>query len=188
MTVEPAALPPVRRLSIASLLSFICGLLGCVPFVTGILAVLLGIVGLVMTSNPLKKGRWMAVVGLLLGILSVGGWTVFGGAAGGIWAIFKATEGPRVATHDFIKACADDDLAAAKALAPRIDEEEVVKIGEYVRAQGKFMDTTFNNTSLKNSTATVEGTVTFTSGKQNVTATLELSGTVWKIVGIRIWP
>ena len=181
-----AAPVAARRLSKSSLLSLICGILGCVPFVTGILAVLLGIVGFVRTSNPLKKGRWMAVVGILLGVMSIGGWTLFGG---GIWAIFKATEGPRVATHNLIKELAENDMAEAKTFAPRISDVQLEAVGEYVRKQGKFIDTTFANTSIEEGgSGHVEGTVKFDTGTQKVKADLDSTKDGWKVTSIEIVP
>ena len=93
-TFPPAPPAPARKLSLASLFSLIFGILGCIPFIGGALAVLLGIIGFVRTANPMRWGRWMAIVGLILGIMSLAGWTLFGGAA---YAMWKGTEGPRIA-------------------------------------------------------------------------------------------
>src|SRR5687768_8133343 len=75
----PATPTEAPRQSLSALISFICGVLVCIPWGTGILAIAAGIVGLVRTANPLKKGRWMAVTGLLLGIASTTLWTIFFG-------------------------------------------------------------------------------------------------------------
>ena len=178
--------PPVRKLSVASLLSLICGVLGCVPFVMGGLAVLLGIVGIARTGNRVRKGRWMAVVGLVLGLASIGGWTLFGG---GIWALMKATEGPRVAVHDFIKALSEDDMAKAKSLAPAMAEDEIKREGEVVRSQGKFVDTFFTSSSVnEGGSGHLEGTADFSDGKLHVKADLDNGASGWKVTSIEIVP
>src|SRR4051812_21079429 len=90
----PVAPVPQTKLSASSLISFICGILGCIPFVTGIFAVGLGIVGFAKTSNPLVRGRWMAVTGMVLGVLSLGGWLVVSLFT---WSMVQAMGPPRAA-------------------------------------------------------------------------------------------
>src|SRR5580658_10429866 len=72
------SLPPATTTSAAAITSLVCGLLMCIPVVTGLVAVLTGIIGLAATSKPTVKGRGMAMAGLILGIISLLGW----GAAG----------------------------------------------------------------------------------------------------------
>ena len=180
MTVEPTASRPVRKMSVSSLLSLICGVLGCIPFVTGALAVLLGVVGFIRTGNPAKKGRWMAIVGLLLGIVSIGGWTLFGGTALLLW---KGTEGPRVAAHDYIKASAEKNRVLEKSLTQGFSDDDLNKIEGQVEKHGKFIDTTFNNTDVSNSSAKVSGTAQFDSGSYVIEASLENSGG-WKVTSM----
>ncbi|HVT81725.1 MAG TPA: DUF4190 domain-containing protein [Phycisphaerae bacterium] len=178
--------PPARRkMSLSALFSLIFGILGCIPFIGGALAILFAIIGFIATGNPAKSGRWMAIVGLLLGIMSIGGWTLFGG---GIYAIIKGTEGPRIATHDFIKAVADGDQAGIKAHSAGISDDELKAFGDSVQSEGGFVDTTFFATNISNDSAQVEGIAEFKSGKQNVTAELEKRGGDWKVTKIRIRP
>ncbi len=60
----PNAKPPYDGISIASLvLSVLC----C----TGIVGVILGVVGLVRTSGGRRRGRWAAVTGIVLGVLAI---------------------------------------------------------------------------------------------------------------------
>jgi len=47
-------------------LSVLCGLIGCVPFF-GLLAIILGIVGLRKTKNPSVRGKGVAIAGIVLG-------------------------------------------------------------------------------------------------------------------------
>src|SRR5271156_6556428 len=68
------SMPASTRTSGAAITSLVCGLLGCVPFVTGLVAVITGIIGISATGNPAVRGRGMAIAGLILGLLSIGGW------------------------------------------------------------------------------------------------------------------
>jgi hypothetical protein len=181
MTQYPAA--PGRKLSISSLLSFICGLLGCVPFVMGGLAVLLGIIGFVRTGNTGKRGRWMAVLGIVLGVISLGGWTLFGG---GIYAIIKGTEGPRVATHDFMRDLSAGDMAGARAHSSGMSDEELQSLAETERGMGGFIDSTFNSTNIRNSDGSVSGTADFKDGTMQAEARLVYSGGAWKVTNLQL--
>ena len=64
------SMQPQRQTSGSAVASLICGILGCVPLITGLLAVILGVMGLRATKNPKYTGRGMAVAGLILGLIS----------------------------------------------------------------------------------------------------------------------
>src|SRR5437016_2678535 len=49
--------PEPKRSNGWAISSLICGILGCIPLITGILAVLLGAVGLAKTKNPRVGGK-----------------------------------------------------------------------------------------------------------------------------------
>jgi hypothetical protein len=84
---QPPSLPPIPveygygstqpRTSGAAITSLILGIIGCVPFVTGILAIIFAIVGIRKTRDPSVAGKGMAIAGLVLGIVSVLGWIIF---------------------------------------------------------------------------------------------------------------
>lgn len=173
------------RLSKSSLLSLICGILGCVPFVTGVLAVLLGLVGFVRTGTPGVRGRWMAIVGVVLGVLSIGGWTVGGLTFWGVWSM---TAGPRDASHAFLQHLADGEIKEAVDASAGIDAAALQEVSDYIVKQGKYEGATFTSQNRRNSFATMEGTVSFSSGKQNVKMELVESGGTWKVNSVNITP
>jgi hypothetical protein len=191
MTVDPAFNDPYagqRKLSISSLLSFICGLLFCVPFAGG-LALILGIIGFIRTANPMKKGRWMAIVGGLLGLFTLMMWVIFGGAMiATVFAAVGLTEAPRVATREFIRGLADDTPALVEKHNGGFSDEQLTMFKEYIQKQGKFDDVTFNQTSINNSTAKASGTATFASGKQRVVAALRKIDDEWKVTEFEMRP
>jgi hypothetical protein len=69
-----------------SIAAFISGLVCCAP-----VGVILGIIGIRRTKDGQRKGRWAAVVGLVLGALGILAWV--GIVAGGVW-IFANTVTP----------------------------------------------------------------------------------------------
>lgn len=73
------ASPPPRS-NIPAIISLVCGILGCVPFVTSAVAVILGLIGLSSAKKPNGSGKGMAIAGLTLGIIGVLGWTGFVGS------------------------------------------------------------------------------------------------------------
>jgi hypothetical protein len=173
----------------SALFSLILGILGCVPFATGVLAIILGIIGFVKTGKPGVKGRWMAIVGSILGIVSLIAWTIGGFAMGaGIFAVIGLTQAPVNATHDFIRDVAANDMAAAKVNGPGFSDESLQKIHDYLATQGTFRDTTFTTRNIQNSSAHIEGTADFSGGAQSVLADLENDGGKWKVTSIDIKP
>ena len=57
-----------------ALVSFICSIVGTVVlrFPCGTVSILMGILAIVRFDEENEKGKWMAVVGLILGILEIG--------------------------------------------------------------------------------------------------------------------
>jgi hypothetical protein len=189
MTNPPASPYAERRLSKSALTSFICGILGCIPFLTGLLAVLLGIVGIMRTGSAGKRGRWMAVIGLILGIVSILAWSGASVMGGGIWAFVKATEGPRIAAHDFIRDVSAGNDAAAKAEAPGMTDADYDAAATQIRAAGRFVDTTFYATNIVNDDAHATGIAVFDNGSRaqyEVKADLEKVGTAWKVKDLHL--
>lgn len=182
---------PRGKLSIASLLSFIFGILGCLPFVTGALAVLLGIIGIARTGNAVRSGRWMAIIGLILGIASLLAWSGVATFGGGIWAIFHLTAPVRVAAHDFIQDAANGNDAAAKARTLDMSDADYDRLATQIRSYGKFTDTTFLTSNISNDTGNVTGIAVFqTPAGENITysvqADLQNVGGSWKVRSITL--
>lgn len=106
------AQPWPSRTSAAAVASLVLGVLGCMPFCTGVLAIITGIVGISVTGNPSIKGRGMAIAGLILGTLSLIGWTGVGGV---MWRWRVVTVPERVLAHQFISDLSQGNTSAAAA-------------------------------------------------------------------------
>ncbi|MGN6367110.1 MAG: DUF4190 domain-containing protein [Phycisphaerae bacterium] len=192
MTTGYSSEVPARMLSKSSLASLICGILGCIPFVTGALALVLGIVGIVRTGRPEKSGRWMAVTGLILGVISLAAWSSIGLASGGIWAMIRATAAPRIAAHTFLHNVSVSDDAAAKAQLVDISDEEYEAFAEKFREQGTFTSATFYSTDITNDKAHLSGSAHFDKGGAQSTAGVRVDlrnvGAQWKITAATVSP
>ena len=73
---------PTNKSAVASL---ILGLTVHIPLVTGIAAIILGIVGRKRAKTLDGQGSLLAKVGLILGILSVSGWMLYSFALSAAW-------------------------------------------------------------------------------------------------------
>ena len=180
------------RLSKSALFSFICGLLVCIPFVTGALALLLGIFGFFAAGKPGMRGRWMAVLGLILGLISIAGWSVVGvGSVAALWSVGSSAvatlTAPGTATHDFIQAVANGDDAGAKTHSSLSDADyDAAKVK--ILAEGGFVDSTFNGVEISNDTGHVSGTVRFKARTMNVKADLTKAADGWRVTSIEMTP
>jgi hypothetical protein len=63
--------------SIASLAGFACGIFLIVPFLAGIAAVALGVMGLRETREPRMRGRRLAMAAIALGLVNIVGWSAY---------------------------------------------------------------------------------------------------------------
>src|SRR5215813_5339276 len=77
----PMPYPPQKQTNGLAIGSLVFGILGCVPVVTSLLAVILGFAGLRKARDPRYGGKGVAIAGLLLGLLGLVGWASAGGAA-----------------------------------------------------------------------------------------------------------
>lgn len=131
---------PQRESNVAAIISLICGILGCVPILTGLLAIILGVVGLRKASKPNVGGKGMAIAGLILGVISVGAWSLFGGGMYKLWAY---GEPARQAARQFaVDLGAGNVDAAAAKVTPSIKREQLVAVSDALKAAGGVQDTT----------------------------------------------
>jgi hypothetical protein len=134
MEAESFSEPKTSGAAIASL---VCGILGCIPFVPGLVAFILGIVGIKKTGSPAVKGRGMAIAGTILGFLSVAGWTGFAVLTIFTWSIIG--EPARGAGEKWTKAVSEGKIDEALALSvPGFDRKPIEELGEKMKPWGAF--------------------------------------------------
>jgi hypothetical protein len=168
------SLPPQGRTSGAAITSLVCGLIFCVPFVTGLVAIITGFVGISATKNPAVRGRGMAIAGLILGLLSLAGWGLFGG---GILVLIHGSGPERAFAKQYVS-----DLSAANIdqcvqnSSSRLTKDQIEALSKTTQGWGALNDTTVVAFSLNNNngnfTGTVSGGCKFASGTHTFVMTL----------------
>jgi len=154
------AMPP--KTSGAAIASLVCGILGCIPFVTSLLAVILGIVGIKQTSNPQRTGRGLAIGGLILGLIGILGWSSFG--AIGLWGWSKGKEMAGNTAKPFVQAIVEGDYAKASAHST-MTEEQMTALHEQIKGWGNVNTMSVSSINAEKNAGT-PGRVTM-SGKAN---------------------
>ena len=168
--------PPAGRTSGTAIASLVLGILGVCPLILigGLIATVLGIVGIVATGKPGVRGRGLAITGLILGILSVLAW---GGVAGMFGVAYQATAVDRATARSFLTHVSNGDAtAAATECVPGTTPESIQAEVDALKPVGKLTDSTFMsfkvNSNNGNTTSVVGGSATFGSTPKGVTFTL----------------
>lgn len=138
------SMPAQRHTSAAAITSLVCGILGCIPFITGLLAVVCGFIGMRTTRDPRYSGRGMAVAGLILGLLSLLVWGGIGATAGlGGWLAYTHTKPAREAAKQFATDLAVGNVDAAHArCTSQVRREDLVTASAKIKKWGPLQDTT----------------------------------------------
>jgi len=159
-------MPMAPKTSGAAIASLVCGILGCIPFLTSILAVILGIVGIKQTGNPQRTGRGLAIAGLLLGLLGIAGWTIGGGL--GILGWSAAKKQLALQAKPCLEAISAGDYAKAQSYST-MTPEKMTELHDQMQPWGALNDVSMSgfNTQKnmgKPNTLTIKGTATFATG------------------------
>jgi hypothetical protein len=166
--------PGERKLSVSALMSLICGIVGCVPFITSLLAVILGIVGIKKTSDPRYSGRGLAIAGLILGLLGLAGWGLFGG---GIFAMMAGSKPAANVAQQFTSDIAAGNVSAAQARCEStVTQEQLQSLADQFKSWGAFKDLTIPARAVDKQNGqtiwTLTGVASFNSGAKTATYTI----------------
>lgn len=122
---------PVSALAVSSL---VFSLLFCVPFITSLAGVLLGVVGVAVTG-PMgrRSGRGIALAGLILGVLGLLGWGYLTVQA------YRNFVTPLLQAQEFVSALKQDEFdRAARFTVPPFDPARLPELARQVRELGEF--------------------------------------------------
>lgn len=172
--VQPGMPGERPRASAAAIASLIFGILGCVPFLTSILAVILGIVGIRKTRDPRYTGKGIAIAGLILGLLGIVGWGTMGG---GVYALYVTSRPVASVAQQFVKDVDAANLAAASAKAEStVTPAELQTLAEQFKQWGHLQDLTIPSRTVESTngqtTWTLVGVARFGSGTKAATIKL----------------
>lgn len=164
MYPQPGMYP--QRTSAAAVTSLIFGIIGCLV-VTGLIAVITGIIGISATKNPAVKGRGMAIAGLILGLLGMGAGGVCIGGGGLIYFAAK----PAIQTVSGLAEAAskgDYDKAMQFVDANKVPKEKLVAIVDDLKSLGEFKEYrpgAKNNVDFTAGIYDFQGTLVFQNGQ-----------------------
>jgi hypothetical protein len=143
------SLPAASTTSGAAVTSLVCGLLMCIPFLTGAIAILTGIIGVISTGKPTVKGRGMAIAGIILGLISIAGWSVAGLAG---FALYRAGGPARVVARQYVADLSAGNLdQCLQHSSPAITKDQLDNISKTMQSWGAITDTTIFSFSIDKS-------------------------------------
>ena len=174
-----------KRTNGPAIASLIFGVLGCIPVLGMLLAVVLGIVGLVKAKDPRVGGKGLAIAGICLAVLWVG---IYAAAGRTILAIVRGVEAERDTAKAFVT-----DLAAGNvdAIAARngdtMGRGDIRNFSKMVQQYGTLTDVTNSSFQYNNGVCTVGGVATFGESRKNFEVDLvERGEDQWKAQDFRI--
>jgi hypothetical protein len=171
----------------AAIGSLICGILGCIPVITSLLAIILGIIGIKSTSGGRAGGRGMAIAGLLLGLLGIAGWGAFG--ALGLWGWSQGKKLAGSTCVPFVQAVSEGDYTKAANFSTMTDAE-MTALHEQIKGWGTVSEMSVNSINAQKNAGTpghvvMSGKAQFsTVGSKEFDVELDSSSGQLKIVKI----
>jgi hypothetical protein len=163
---QPGMVP--QRTSAAAVTSLIFGIVGC-AVITGIIAIITGIIGISATKNPNVKGRGMAIAGLILGLIgTIAGAGCFGTIGIGGLMAWKELKPAVHTVSGFAKAAESGNYDAAMQYVDQtaITKDQLQVMVDDLKALGEFQDFTPGQ----------KMNFDFTAGVIDVTGTMKFKG------------
>lgn len=193
-TMPPTMPAPARRGNGAAITALVCGLLLCIPFLTGLLAVIFGAVGLKKAREPGRGGKGLALTGLILGLVNLIGWAASTPATiGWIKTMTQQVTAQNETAKAFIKDLASADVVSAKKKChSNMKTADLLKSVVVVKTWGAYQDTTVSGFNAHRGTGgdvwVINGTARFAKGDHAFTIKFGMEGGEWKIVEYDIKP
>jgi hypothetical protein len=156
--------------------SLVLGLLMCIPLLSGLLAVVFGIVGRRVTRDPQYTGRGLATAGLILGIVSLAGWGV-----GGYFFFARSAQAATVAER-FAQKLAGGDVSGASAETAGMSTQQLAPVAAQLQPWGTLGEVSFTGSQVNlNGSVELQGTAHFTTGPRTYRVELVKVGGQFKV-------
>jgi hypothetical protein len=168
--------------------SLILGIIGCVPFITGLCAVLLGIVGIRKSSRePLIGGKGLAIAGLILGLLSITGWGIISGVLGTMYVQSKPAT---IVAQQFLQDISAGNIDAALANSSGLTADQLQTLSKQIAPFGTLNSTKlfgFNFTSRNGqSVIPISGVAYFSKGPKSCALEMIKTGGTYKVTSCQV--
>ncbi|HEX3357326.1 MAG TPA: DUF4190 domain-containing protein [Tepidisphaeraceae bacterium] len=179
---------PTPKISVAAICSLVCGILGCIPFITSIAAIILGFVGISVTSNPQRTtGRGLAIAGLILGFIGIAGWSVGGCLM--YFGVAKMRSMAKEQANPFLQSVIAGDYTKAGNYST-MTHDEMVALHDQVQSWGAMSDLSVTGFNMQKNAGTpgkmtLTGHATFaTAGQKDIEIDLDTQQGPFKVTGV----
>lgn len=176
-----------QRTNGPAIASLVLGVLGCVPFLPGLLATVLGVIGIRMTRDPLVGGKGLAITGLVLGLVSLAGW----GGMSGVFAYGYLQSKPAGAVaKQFLQDVSTGNINAAMANSTGFTAGQLQTQSQQMMPFGALQSvsvTSFNFTTSGGKTVMhLGGIAVFANGQKTCTFDLVKTGGTYKVTAYQV--
>ena len=174
--------PPPRGANGWAIASLVCGILLCVPLLTGAAAAVTGFIGLRRSRD--LGGRGLAIAGLILAAVNLLLWSGLG--VGG-YAVYRNSIPVRAAARRFALDLAAGNTAAAGAKAPSLTPAALKTAADYLKPFGTPTAVSFSSVRANSFNGvtdwTLAGTLTYPTRTVTYNARLRAAGAGYVVVG-----
>ncbi len=171
-----------RRGNGLAVASLVLGIVGCIPFVTGLLAIALGIAAMRKTRDPSVGGKGLAIAGVILGIVSVLGWSAFGSLLG---YGYRESKPAGIVAKQFLHDLSAGNINAAMANCVGITAAQLKTQNRQMIPLGALQSvaiSSFNISTVNGHTVMrLGGAATFANGTKTCTFSLVKIGGTYKV-------
>jgi hypothetical protein len=177
-SVPPYQPPQPPRTNGWAIGSLICGILGCIPFLTSLLAIIFGFLGIGASKRPNTGGKGLSIAGIVLGFLGILLWGGFFAVAftAPQWApgFAKMAMGPAVTKTmtPFIESLSNSDVSTASNYS-EMSSESLTSLGAEIKAMGQFKSMSlgeFQFPKTPEEDLVITGSATFENGTKSFRA------------------
>jgi hypothetical protein len=165
------------------------GILGCVPEITGLLAIIFGIAGLRRARDPRVGGKGLAGAGLSLGIVSVIAWS---GIIGFVTLLGVGSGPARDVARQYLADYSHGNLPAVmQATSASVSPAQVQSLSDRLVPLGNLQDVQFVGVYLGYSFSPewrLNGRAKYANGWALFTIKVVRQGDAWKVQDIQINP
>lgn len=181
--------PP--RTSASAITSLVTGILICIPVVTGLAAIVFGILGIKATARPNVRGRGLAIAGLVLGCV---GLLAQAGIGLAVWSFVSSSEPAR----EYVRTYMDDFYAGNfEALSarshPAFDVQTLSDYRDYLDTHGgTYSGLSFRSMHAQSSggstTWTLGGSADYSAGPAEFQAVVRSNGDgTYTMISLNVW-
>ncbi|HEV8377974.1 MAG TPA: DUF4190 domain-containing protein [Tepidisphaeraceae bacterium] len=175
---SPGPIPQGQQSNGLAITSLIMGILSCIPGV-GLLAILFGALGLGKAKDPRVGGKGLAIIGIVLGLISIVAYAGIGYSVYWGFGKLKALAEPGA---EFFKAVDAGDFAKARQYATgNITDADLAKARETMKSMGAYKDMKVTQADWKNEVLDCSGTVIFEKGSKSFQFKMVKVGDVYKV-------